>query len=140
VTLLKCQCCKEIKESSKFSKNVSRPSGFSHYCKACVSKRNKSLPVDHAKHYAKNETYYKIKAAFRKKSVRQATPKWLSAKDKAKIVDVYLHAKDCQAVTGESYHVDHIVPLQGENVCGLHVPWNLCVLPAEVNIRKSNHV
>jgi hypothetical protein len=107
-------------------------------CKICISSRNESVGADHAKHYAKNKLYYKIKASFRKKSVKQATPKWLSAEDKSKIISIYLHARDCQAVTGEPYHVDHIIPLQGETVCGLHVPWNLCVLPAEVNIRKSN--
>lgn len=75
----------------------------------------------------------------RKKRNRQATPKWLSKEHKQQIFDTYELMRDCRAVTGEDYHVDHIVPLRGENICGLHVPWNLQVLPGYVNISKSNN-
>ena len=67
-----------------------------------------------------------------------ATPSWLSKEQLEEIKGFYELAKECEMLTGDNYHVDHIVPLQGENVCGLHVPWNLQVLPAEVNLRKSN--
>jgi len=74
----------------------------------------------------------------RKKKVRSATPSWLTKEHKQEIQQFYWLAQDLKTVTGESYHVDHIVPLKGENVCGLHVPWNLQVLPADINLSKGN--
>ena len=67
-----------------------------------------------------------------------AVPNWLSQEHKQQIRDIYMHMQDCRAITGEEYHVDHIVPLQGDVICGLHVPWNLQVLPSDVNVSKSN--
>ena len=67
-------------------------------------------------------------------------PQWLSEPDKGRIEDFYWFAQDLYKVTGEVYHVDHIVPLQGKTVCGLHVPWNLQILPADLNLSKGNNM
>jgi 5-methylcytosine-specific restriction endonuclease McrA len=67
----------------------------------------------------------------------QATPA-LTDDEQWMIQEIYDLCSERTEVTGVSHHVDHIVPLQGENVSGLHVPWNLQVLTAHDNISKSN--
>ena len=66
------------------------------------------------------------------------TPAWLTEQQRQSITTEYELAAWCTKVTGIKYHVDHIVPLQGKTVSGLHVPWNLQVIPATDNLIKSN--
>lgn len=66
------------------------------------------------------------------------TPKWLTQDDLFIIEEAYHLAKLRSNVLGIQYHVDHILPLQGKKVSGLHVPANLQVIPAKENLKKSN--
>ncbi len=68
----------------------------------------------------------------------QATPKWLTPEHYESIRQFYTDSLELKELTGIEFHVDHIVPLQGALVCGLHVPWNLQVLTAHDNLSKSN--
>lgn len=65
----------------------------------------------------------------------QATVAWAN---KFFIEEIYDLARRRTASTGFKWHVDHIVPLQSKNVCGLHVENNLRVIPAVSNLSKHN--
>jgi hypothetical protein len=68
----------------------------------------------------------------------QRMPNWLTDDDHWLIKEIYDLAVLRSTMTGIKWHVDHIVPLQGRTVSGLHVPWNLQVIPAVENISKGN--
>src|SRR3990167_2517676 len=68
-----------------------------------------------------------------------ATPKWLT-KDDFWLMEEAYHLADLRTrITGIKWNVDHVIPLQNKKVCGLHVPWNLQVIPASENFRKHNY-
>lgn len=89
---------------------------------------------------AKNPHKVNAIEARRRAAKLRATPPWLTKAHLAQIEGVYLRAATLTAKTGVPHHVDHIIPLQGETACGLHVPWNLRALPAKDNLEKSNKV
>lgn len=57
-----------------------------------------------------------------------ATPPWLTESQSREIYNMHLLAKALEINTGKKFEVDHIVPLNGKNFCGLNVPWNLRVI------------
>lgn len=66
---------------------------------------------------------------------RKRTPIW---SDKYEIEEIYQTAKRISLNTGIKHEVDHIIPLQGELVSGLHVPENLQIIPKRENRKKRN--
>lgn len=69
---------------------------------------------------------------------RNRCPKWLTKEQHEQIERFYWTARWLTDNSGVRHSVDHIVPLFGKNVCGLHVPWNLQVLTASENSSKGN--
>lgn len=93
------------------------------------------LKAARARWLADNRHVVRHHNAKRKKLIAQATPLWA---DFEAIRAVYAEAARLSRETGIPHHVDHEIPLQGANVCGLHVQGNLQPLPAAENIGKKN--
>lgn len=70
----------------------------------------------------------------RRAQIRRASPPWLTHEHKREMRKIYIRA----SILGPDYEVDHIYPLRGKTSCGLHVPWNLQILPKVENRRKRN--
>lgn len=84
-------------------------------------------------------TNVRIYTAKRRCSKLQRTPKWLTLFDRQYIKHIYIQARELEKLDGSKRHVDHIIPLQGKLVSGLHVPQNLQILTADENLNKSNN-
>ena len=128
----RCSKCLSIKALNEFNGSTKEPDGIRSECRHCEStyyKVNKEkISIVKNQHYIKNKSVYIAAAAKRRATKLQATPKWA---DLEAIKEIY---KNCP----EGFHVDHVIPLQGELVCGLHVHKNLKPIPAAENLAKSN--
>lgn len=101
--------------------------------------KNRSKINAYSREYAKTIRHKRSAYTMKRYTTQKnCTPSWLTEQHYKEIENYYWLSADLRSVTGQEYHVDHIVPIQGENVCGLHVPWNLQVLPSDINISKSN--
>jgi hypothetical protein len=86
-----------------------------------------------SEYYSKNKHRFAARRAKRRAALLRATPAWADLKAIAK---VYRLAREMTLATGIRHVVDHVIPLQGRTVCGLHVENNLQVIPEKENARK----
>lgn len=166
ITAKICNVCKVEKSLQEFYKHKEGKYGTRPDCKICFnsnSKRKNSSKLyklsekgkESCNRYNKSDKHKKSIKKYRKSikgraqkahdmvkyraSVIRATPKWLSEKELMEIKKLYLEAARLNSIYGNrAYHVDHIIPLNGKNICGLHVRSNLQILTFEENVRKSN--
>ena len=137
-----CSTCKETKNHTEFYKQARNKDGLFGQCKFCINEKRKerseTINTKQRKYYQNNKQYYITKGHLRAKCVKQAKPRWLTEDHEFFIEEIYSLRDLRTEVTGVVHHVDHIVPLKGKDVCGLHVPWNLQVITAKDNLSKSN--
>ncbi len=118
-------------------------SGYKSECKQCSAVRrkqnyskNKNKENSYNKEYKKNNRgiITALNKAYKVSKIKR-TPSWVNL---VAIKAKYQLAAMFNKHTADIWHVDHIVPLQGKNVCGLHVEYNLRVIPAKENLSKGN--
>jgi len=125
-----CTCKKEKPLSEYYMRNRKRKDNSVYQmpysmCKSCGR--------DSDRYYKKTPNGKVLKRnnrRLRDRRNRQATPKWLTKKQRKDIIDTYNEMRELNKLNLESYHVDHIIP----------VPWNLRVIKASDNIAKSNNI
>ena len=113
--------------------------------KEVVKAKAATRPREHQRQYREtyrinNPDYHKVKCNARRRRHREATPAWLTKEQKDNIKQLYIEAQKLTKLTGVRYEVDHIIPLTNDSVCGLHVPWNLQVIPKLENLKKANKI
>jgi hypothetical protein len=145
-----CKPCQSAYYKKYRLKNKEKLNAYKN--KWCQENLDKRLAY-HLQYYESNrEKMLKKQKVFRKQNTEtisasnmkrkadklQRTPKWLTENDFWMIKQAYELANIRSKLFGIKFHVDHVIPLRGKNVSGLHTPYNLQVIPAKENLKKSN--
>lgn len=144
----KCLGCHKDKKLIEFDKDSRCKLSVRTRCKACVKivstinhLRNHTKRLAQMSKYKKNNSGKMNALSAKRHSAKlQRTPKWLTSLHYSQIEMFYDAAQRLTTEFGIPMDVDHIVPLQGKNVSGLHVPWNLQVITEQENANKYNRI
>ena len=124
---------RDYKEYYWANRNARRKSALNSYHSNLDKSRQKQRDRQKT-----NPALFAAHTAKRRAAILCRTPKWLSKTDFANIRKFYSLADELSKAYGFKWHVDHIIPLQGKYVSGLHVIDNLQVIPANMNLSKNN--
>lgn len=150
--------CQEVKSLSDFHVDSKRQLEHKSKCKVCVAEHNakwqqenkETISAKRKERYRKNPhkerasaLLYKKKypakdraaGARRRAAKLQRTPAWA---DDWKILQFYIMAQKLTKLHGVQFAVDHVIPLQGKLVSGLHVENNLQIITFSENSKKNN--
>ena len=105
------------------------------------AENRKSIRARQAEYYQNNKVLFAKKVAKRHAAKLNRTPSWLTKAHYAEIEGFYDFCQIFNAYIYDvksKFEVDHIIPLQGKQVSGLHTPENLQILSCRENAVKRN--
>lgn len=105
--------------------------------KAYAKKNKTKINASAADYRKRNPEVHREISATRRARCRNATPPWLTKAMREEIKAMHREASALKDQFGVRFDIDHVVPLDGRVVCGLHVPWNMRVITHDENSTRS---